>query len=149
MMKTRLTVILLIAGLLSIVQSKADLLGEFTFEGDSLNASSVDPDLTISSLSYVGDFGGTLSFVDGNPSAPNRGYSNASNWPTDALTEDDYYAFTITANPGYLVDLDAIVFDHRRSFSSPRQWLIYYDFGLGFTASGKWSLYGKWVGNPM
>ena len=133
MIKLRVIFTALFMSMVVTSPSIGDLLGNFTFEGDSLNASSVDPDLTISPLAYVGDFGGTLGFTDGNPGAPNRAYANASNWPTDPVTLDDYYVFTMTSAPGFVLDLQNITFDHRRSSSSPQQWLIYYDFGLGPT----------------
>ncbi|MGI0494614.1 hypothetical protein ACN4EG_22745 [Alkalinema pantanalense CENA528] len=101
----------------------ATLLGEYTFEPlpnpGSPNATGVVPGLTFSPFEYVGN--GTTNYPVGyNPSNPpqNNGgksfsadsFSPDANINLNTPAADDYFKFSITADPGYTFNLAALNF---------------------------------------
>jgi hypothetical protein len=92
----------------------------FTFTGNSGDeataAADIDPlNVTIS----------VISRGSGISAAPLADAFSARNWP--AVQEaDSYYEFTVTANPGFRINISSIEFDHRRSSSTsgPADWVL-------------------------
>jgi hypothetical protein len=92
----------------------------FTFTGNSGDeataAADIDPlNVTIS----------VISRGSGISAAPLADAFSARNWP--AVQEaDSYYEFTVTANPGFRINISSIEFDHRRSSSTsgPTDWVL-------------------------
>lgn len=95
---------------LALAVPAAAQIATYDFTGSPGNqannpASGVDPNLT-------------ASVLDRGPGVTAGNAVNSissSGWSTAALDVDDYYQFTLSANAGFTLDLDSIVFSERRS----------------------------------
>lgn len=110
-------------------KSSAILLGQYTFEGNTSNPSSVQSGLaSFSSFSYTSDGtpSSTTGYTVGNPNVsgdPSGRAFFATNWPTSnpfptnssSPNGGDYFSYTVTPNSGISVDLTSIEFDNQRS----------------------------------
>jgi hypothetical protein len=91
----------------------------FTFTGNSGDeataAADIDPlNVTIS----------VISRGSGISAAPLADAFSARSWPT-VQEADSYYEFTVTANPGFGINISSIEFDHRSSSTSgPTDWVL-------------------------
>ncbi len=99
---------------------RAELLAQYDFEGETLVASQTHSWITASSLSYSGD--GTVGFLTGHDST--KSYKSTK-WPEDA-TLDDYFGFSITVAPGWIVNVTNLTFFQYRSDTGPTNWVTRY-----------------------
>jgi len=105
----------------------AAFTGTFSFTGSTGH---------VASLPYnggaIGDAAVGALVKVGVTSSSNSGNSRASQWPTGATTGSDaftgavdlgkYFEFTLTADPGHVLDMDSLTFGVGRSATGPRQW---------------------------
>ncbi len=105
-------------------KSSAILLGQYTFEGNTPNPSSVESGLvSFSPFSYASDGtpSSTSGYTNGNPNVSGGPVGRAlfaTNWPTNNLTPNgDYFSYTVTPNSGTSVDLTDIELDNQRTVS--------------------------------
>ncbi len=96
--------------------SYAALVGQYTFEGDSLAPTSVNSNLTFSNFGSTGITG--TGFVGGNPGRAFTG----SNWSLNPTYDPNkYYDFTVAPNSGTTLSLTNLIFDAQRSGTGPSQ----------------------------
>ena len=121
--------------------------------GDGYAADSADPNATASDVSLADFNPDTLTgvpdsdecYIEDPPSGPLYGFtilrlqpSNGltgadSMSPADAIANDKYFAFTVTANAGHVMNLSSLTFDAARGGgATPRGWALLSDVD-GFT----------------
>jgi hypothetical protein len=109
-MTDRLRIVLLFAvPLLGAGRCCGGLIGTYVFDGDTLAPSGVAANVTLSDFGYSGS--ATPEFTAG-------GAFSASGWPTNGV-RDDNFNFSITVDSGFLLNLESIMFDERRSLTGP------------------------------
>ena len=87
---------------------------QFNFNDSNAVVDVIDGNLT--STNFLAGTGLTNTSFAGNASA--RGWNGSTSAAT-ALTNHDYWSFTVTANPGYQFDLTGITFDDWRGSNGP------------------------------
>ena len=87
---------------------------QFNFNDSNAVVDVIDGNLT--STNFLAGTGLSNTSFAGNASA--RGWQG-SNSAANALTNHDYWSFTVTANPGYQFDLTGITFNDWRGSSGP------------------------------
>lgn len=96
--------------------SYAALLGQYTFEGDTVTASSVNSGTTFSNFGSAGVTPNNGGFVGGNPGKA----ITRNNWSLNSTYDPTkYYDFTVTPNSGNTLSLTNLVFDAQRSGTGP------------------------------
>ena len=96
--------------------SYAALLGQYTFEGDTVTASSVSSGTTFSNFGSAVVTPNNGGFVGGNPGRA----ITRSNWSLNSTYDSTkYYDFTVTPNSGNTLSLTNLVFDAQRSGTGP------------------------------
>lgn len=105
---------------LSLTSTQAVLVS-YSFDGAAGNEASFAPDaipdhLTVSDMSRGPGI---------NPSS-SAGTFSASGWTTDPTRDpDDYFAFSLTPEEGYLLTITGFELDERRSGTGIREWAVY------------------------
>lgn len=108
-------------------QASAATLVSWDFNDDDGVADALAPNVTTSDfLAGVG-----LSAVVINDHAAARGW-NPSGSAAGALTNGDYWTFTLTSTPGYVFDLSALQFDQWRGSAGP----VAFQVSVGTTLTG-------------
>ena len=122
------TLIAFVAVSLATSKSNAVVLGNYTFDGDTLAPSSVAPGVNFSDFSYNPDATpGTPNFFVHNPGSAYQ----ADRWPVNT-TENapppnplgDYFAYTVAPQPGLQLSLTSITLDERRSATGIRNFEV-------------------------
>ncbi|MDX5348461.1 MAG: T9SS type A sorting domain-containing protein [Hymenobacteraceae bacterium] len=110
----------LVSGLGFAEQSNAQQLGIYTFTGASATDSTFAIDAQPANARFSNYMrGDSLTIGAGSD------YFNSASWPTaNALSVNDYHAFSVTPVSGYTVSLDSIVLDERRSGTGIRVWSV-------------------------
>jgi len=119
-MKMPRTVFSIIGSLVLLGNADAALVLKYDFTGELGNQISSAPDTVALGLA-------ASDLARGPGLTPNTGDDsiNSSGWTTAASYDvDDYYTFSITADPGWTMTLDSIQFGERRSSTGIRNWEI-------------------------
>jgi hypothetical protein len=115
-----------------------DLTGR---SGIGWEATAFDPNVTAGDT-YLSDSipPSNEDYIEDPPTGPLYGFpilrlepGNNSNTPTEAVTKDKYFAFTVTAADGFTLNLSSLTFDAARGgAATPRGWVLLSDVD-GFT----------------
>ena len=121
------TLIAFVALSLATSKSNAIVLGNYTFDNQTLAPSSVVPGVSFSDFSYNPDATpGTPSFQ-----THDTGFAyQATNWPRATVDTPppnplgDYFAYTVTPQPGFQLSLTSIMLDERRTAEGIRNFEV-------------------------
>ncbi len=112
-------------GLCAGVTAGAATLVRYDFEGEVLTPTESHGRVTASDLSYIGN--GTTGFPEGQGGAGDC--ISATAWPPNGGgAVDVYYAFDVTIEDGYKVDLSTLRFAQSRSGTGPTNWVARYSY---------------------
>lgn len=101
--------------------AEAATISTFSFDGASGNEASFLP-----AIQPVGATVGSISRGSGLTPSGAGGAFSASGWTMGAdLDPNDYYEFSISVDAGYVLDLNRIELDERRSGTGIRSWAIF------------------------
>jgi|GEM_PF-1162375 hypothetical protein len=107
-----------------------DMSGQSNYGTSPLTPSTTVSNITVGSLTK-----GSGLATGGTASAKAWGAGTSTTWSVEsanAITNNTFFTFTIKANSGYTVSLNAInPFDYRRSTNGPTYGLIQYQIGSG------------------
>jgi hypothetical protein len=103
--------------LAATIQLRAAAISQWTFDGAVQTAASVDPNATASSFTLSS---GGLTFPAGNPNTGEAISGNA--WRVADGVK--WWEFTVSAEPGYLLNLNSLTFDDQRSTTGPTLWSV-------------------------
>lgn len=121
------TLIAVVAVSLATSKSNAIVLGNYTFDNQTLAPSNVVPGVSFSDFSYNPDA------TPGTPSYPTRGTGyayQATNWPRGTADTPplnplgDYFAYTVALQAGSQISLTSIRLDERRSLGGIRNFEV-------------------------
>lgn len=129
-----------VVSMLSLViwlnSADAALLVQYDFTGEAGDQMSSAADMVAAGLTASG-----LTRGPGLAANTSTGSINSTGWTTGASYDaSDYYAFSVTANPGWTMTLDSIEFGERRSGTGIRNWEIRSDLDAFANAVGSGSV---------
>jgi hypothetical protein len=106
----------------AISLSRAEILVQYGFEGQVLSPASTHANASASDFSYTGPSTAT-NFVLGSGGSGTYAYSSRS-W-TGSVT-NGYFGFSVSIDPGFIVDVSDLSFEEQRSGSGPTNWSVFY-----------------------
>jgi hypothetical protein len=98
----------------------AQVIATWDFEGDVASASTVAPNASAGDAVF-GPGNGPASFPVGNSTTD---AFSANDWSTGGTTANRYIEFSLTADPGFELNITGITFDERRSGTGPREFTV-------------------------
>lgn len=115
-------------------------IANWTFETSVQTPALVDPNATASSFTLSS---GSISYVSGNAPSATTAISGTGWNVADGVK---WWEFTVTANPGYAVNLDSLTFDDRASSTGPTSWSVTVN---GISAVSGQSTHQAFSSSPM
>jgi hypothetical protein len=104
---------------IDFILGQLETIQKFTFAGMNGNEA-----LALSDMDSEGLENGIIQRSEGLNAVLGGGAFNASNWPLNTQTREEYYEIEISALEGFSFALKALKFDERRSGTGPSEWYV-------------------------